>query len=108
MAKPMSTATQYRYIQLDEKQVPVIAGTTMKVVELVIAQRAYGWTPEEIHVNHRYLTMAQIHSALAYYWDHKELLDQDIQRRDDYARQLQEKAGESAFALRLRSQGLLK
>lgn len=103
----MATATQYRHIQLDEQQVPVIAQTTMKVIELVMAQRAYGWTPEEIHINHRYLTMAQIHSALAYYWDHKELLDQDIQRREDYARQIEAQAGESVFVARLKSQGLL-
>src|ERR1700726_293441 len=27
----------------------VLAGTTMKVVELVMAQRAHGWSPEELH-----------------------------------------------------------
>jgi hypothetical protein len=25
--------------------------------------------------------MAQVHSALAYYWDHQEALDKDIERR---------------------------
>jgi uncharacterized protein (DUF433 family) len=30
-----------------------------------MAQIAYGWTPEEIHINHRDLSMSQIHSALA-------------------------------------------
>jgi hypothetical protein len=28
------TATEYKYIELDEQQVPYIAGTTLKVVEL--------------------------------------------------------------------------
>lgn len=32
------TATEYKYIELDEQQVPYIAGTTMKVIELVEAQ----------------------------------------------------------------------
>lgn len=99
--------TQYRHIQLDEQQIPVIVGTTMKVVELVMAQRAYGWSPEEMHLNHRYLTMAQIHSALAYYWDHQVALDQDIQRREEYTRRLEAQAGESEFVARLRSEGLL-
>lgn len=44
-------------MELDERNVPIIAGTTMKVVELVMAHRAYGWSPEEIHLNHRYLTI---------------------------------------------------
>lgn len=79
----------------------------MKVVELVEAQNAYGWSPEELHLNHRYLTMSQIHSALAYYWDHKVELDAEIERREQYAKQLEQQAGESPFAVRLRTQGLM-
>lgn len=79
----------------------------MKVVELVMAQRAYGWTPEEIHINHRHLSMGQIYAALAYYWDHREALDADIQRREDYVDQLEEQAEESPFVARLKAQGLL-
>lgn len=79
----------------------------MKVVELVMAQRAYGWTPEEIQINHRYLNMGQIYAALAYYWDHRKALDADIQRREDYVAQLEEQAEESPFVARLKAQGLL-
>ncbi|GAB4189585.1 MAG: hypothetical protein Fur006_30980 [Coleofasciculaceae cyanobacterium] len=102
------TKTEHKYVELDERNVPLIAGTTMKVVELVMAQRAYGWSSEEIHLNHRYLTMSQIHSALAYYWEHQEELDADIERREEYVRQAQKEAGESPFVARLRAQGLLK
>jgi uncharacterized protein (DUF433 family) len=42
----------------------------MKVIELVREQDAYGWSPEELHFQHPYLSLGQIHSALAYYWDH--------------------------------------
>jgi uncharacterized protein (DUF433 family) len=52
------TKTDYKYIELDERNLPIIAGTTMKVVELVEAQIAYGWSPAELHLNHRYLTMS--------------------------------------------------
>jgi len=100
--------TEYKHVELDERNVPLIAGTTMKVVEIVMAQRAYGWSPEEIHLNHRYLSMSQIHSALAYYWEHKEELDADIERREEYVKQAQKEAGESPFVARLRAQGLLK
>lgn len=102
------TATEFKHIVLDDRNVPIIEGTTMKVVEVVMAQQAYGWTPKEIHINHRYLSMSQIHAALAYYWDHKQALDEDIQRWDEYVRAAQEAAGESPFAARLRAQGLLK
>jgi uncharacterized protein (DUF433 family) len=102
------TATEFKHIVLDDRNVPFIEGSTMKVVEVVMAQQANGWTAEEIYANHPYLSMSQIHAALAYYWDHKQALDEDIKRRDEYVRAAQEAAGESPFAARLRAQGLLK
>ena len=75
-------AERYAHISIDEQGIPWIAGTTLKVVEIVMAQRAYGWSPEEIHFQHPDLSMAQIHSALAYYWDNAELIDADIDRRE--------------------------
>ena len=80
----------------------------MKVIEVVLAQRSYGWTAEEIQINHRYLSMSQIYAALAYYWDNRQALDKDIERREDLIQQQEQASGESAFAARLRSQGLLK
>jgi uncharacterized protein (DUF433 family) len=73
--------TRYEHIALNEERVPIIADTTMKVIELVVEQQAYGWSPEELHFQHPCLTLGQIHSALAYYWDHRKELDEDIQRR---------------------------
>ena len=74
-------ATRYKHITLNEDRVPEIAGTTMKVVELVVEKQAYGWSPEELHFQHPYLTLGQVHSALAYYWDHCEELAFDFRRR---------------------------
>jgi uncharacterized protein (DUF433 family) len=104
----LATATAYQQIQLDEQGVPFISGTTMKVVELVMAQMAYGWSPEELHFQHPYLTMNQIHSALAYYWEHKEELDADINRRLQFVEQEQAQAEPSPLVAKLRSQGHLK
>jgi len=73
--------TRYEHIVLDADDVPRIAGTTMKVVELVTAQTAYGWSPEELRFQFPHLSLGQIHSALAYYWDHRDELDQDIVHR---------------------------
>ena len=102
------TTTEYKHIQLDERNVPIIAGTTMKVVELITSVKAYNWSPQELHENYPHLTMSQIHSALAYYWDHKKELDADIERREQYAERLQTEAGESPLAKKLRAQGLIK
>ena len=86
---PLLNETRYEHILLDEAQVPMIAGTTMKVVELILDHLAYGWSPEELHFQHSYLTMGQVHSALAYYWDHRAELDRDIERRMQLVAQVQ-------------------
>ncbi len=108
MSATFSTTTSYEHIRLDEKGVPHIAGTTMKVVELVMAQKAYGWSPEELHFQHPYLGMSQIHSALAYYWEHKVALDADIEARLNYAEQSRQEAGASPLATRLRDEDHLE
>jgi uncharacterized protein (DUF433 family) len=93
--------TGYEHVALDENGIPIIAGTNMKVVELVVEKRAYGWSPEELYFQHPYLTLGQIHSALAYYWDHAAELDQDIERRMEYADQIRRASGPSPLAKRL-------
>lgn len=101
------TTSDHKYVQLNDVATPIISGSNMKVVELVTAQKAYGWSPEEIHFQHPYLSMSQIYSALAYYWDHKNELDADIERRLEQARQLKNNAETFLLADKLRSQGLL-
>ena len=102
-----SEKTNYEHIILDEKGVPVIAGTTMKVIEVVLEKTAYGWSPEELHFQHPYLSLGQIHSALAYYWDHQAELDQDIERRLTFVDQTREAGKPTPLVTRLRSKGLI-
>lgn len=99
--------TRYEFIVLNDEHVPMIAGTTMKVVELVEEHLAYGWSPEELHFQHPYLTLGQVYSALAYYWDHRDEIDGDMKRRLDLVDTLRREAGPSPLVERLRSQGLL-
>ncbi|MBX9252703.1 DUF433 domain-containing protein [Desmonostoc muscorum CCALA 125] len=101
------TPTEHKYVELDERGVPIIKGTTMKVVELVTSRFAYAWSPEELHLNYPQISMSQIHSALAYYWDHKQEIDADMERRFEYAERMRKEAGESPLVARLRAQGLL-
>jgi hypothetical protein len=76
----------------------------MKVIELVLEQEAYGWSAEELHFQHPYLSLGQIHSALAYYWDHKDELDQDIARRRALVEELQRKTPTSPLITKLKTQ----
>ncbi len=103
MASALPATPLYPYVELDATGVPILTGTTMKVAELVMAQRAHGWSPEEIHFQHPYLSLSQIHSALAYYWDHRSELDRDIERRSALAEQARREAGPSPLAEKLRA-----
>ncbi len=73
----------------------------MKVVELVMAQRAHGWSPEELRFQFPHLSMADIHAALTYYWDHKNKLDEDIERRSRLAEESRRQSSSSPLAQRL-------
>src|SRR5438874_12820887 len=103
----MSRETAYEHIALNESGAPIIEGTTMKVIELVLETPAYGWSPDELQFQHPYLTLGQIHSALAYYWDHKEELDRDIERRLERVEQIRRDVGPSQLVERLKAKGLL-
>ena len=65
----------------------------MKVVELVMAQRAHGWSPAELHFQYPHISMSQVYAALAYYWDHQAELDANIERRSRYVEQVRRSAG---------------
>ena len=103
-----SIETGYKHVMINQDNVPIIAGTKTKVVELVTEHYAYGWSPEEMHRQHPYLSLAQIHSAMAYYWEHQEEIDKDMFRRFEYSEQMRKKAGPSPIVARLKAQGLLK
>lgn len=98
------TKTSYEHVVFDDEGVPLVEGTTMKVIELVLESRAYGWSPEELHFQHPYLTLGQIHSALAYYWDHQNELDRDIELRLQKVEATQRESG--PLITRLKAQGL--
>jgi uncharacterized protein (DUF433 family) len=103
----MAAETRYQHIVLEANNVPMIAGTTMKVVELVLAHLAHGWSAEELHFQFPYLTLGQIHSALAYYWDHKAQFDHEIETQLKVVDDLRRQQPPSALVERLRAKGLL-
>ncbi len=95
--------TDYPHIDSSSPESPTIAGTTMKVVELVMAQRAHGWSPAELHFQFPHVSMSKVHAALAYYWDHQAELDADVKRRSRYVEQVRQAAGETPVTARLRA-----
>jgi uncharacterized protein (DUF433 family) len=102
----MSTVT-YPHIELTSDGVPIISGTTTKVVQIVQDHLAHHWHAEDIHREYLYLSLGQIHSALAYYYDHKAELDQDIDRRWRRVVEIRAKYGDDTIPDKLRQSGHL-
>lgn len=97
--------TAISHVAIDGQGVAWIDETNVKVVEVVLDQIAYGWSPEEIHFQHPHLSLAQVYSALAFYYDHQDELDTEIAERLAEIRNLRDKMPESQGRRKLREIG---
>ena len=57
---------------------PRIAGHRIRVQDVVIWHEKLGMSPDEIVDQHPTITLADVHAALAYYWDHREEIERAI------------------------------
>ena len=99
--------TAYRHIVLDDNGVPIIAGANTKVAELITEIHLHGLSPEELCYQLPHLSLGQIYSALAYYWDHREEIDRDLQQRSEHAERLRRELGQPPLVERLRLRRVL-
>ena len=77
----------YPYISADPDiagGAPLIAGTRI-TVRTVAGYYQMGMTPDEILLSLSHLTLSQVHSALAYYFDHQREVDKDLEAASDEA-----------------------
>ncbi len=103
----MTEAAIQTHLYRDEQGRIWIEGTNTRVIQIAIDKHAHGWPAEEIQAQHPHLSLAQIHAALSYYYDHQAEMDAEIERllREDEA--LRTRTGVSKAEQRLRQRGLL-
>ncbi len=99
--------TRYEHIVRNEEDIPIIAEANFKVIRLVTAHLANNWGVRQLQEQYPFLTMGQIYSALAYYWDHRAALDADIERRLQQVERLQQESRPSPLVERLKREGRL-
>jgi len=85
----------YAHIEHDPDGQPIISGTRFKVRMIALDHIAHGRDAEEIQRHHPELTLGQVHSALAYYYDHKDAMDRDIREGHRRAQELRAAQEES-------------
>jgi uncharacterized protein (DUF433 family) len=79
----MIAGAEVSHIQVDVAGVAWISGARVRVRDVVLEQSVHGLSPEEIHFQYPHVSLAQVHSALAYYYDHQEQIDREIQKSAD-------------------------
>jgi uncharacterized protein (DUF433 family) len=66
---------------------PIIAGTGIRVIDVVAGHVYKQYTPEETAVNYN-LSVGQVYAALAYYYMHKAEIDADMREDAERAEKL--------------------
>ena len=95
------------HIELDDRGIPCFTGTRFKIIHVIIEHTHWKWSPEAIQLQHSDLTLGQIHSALAYYFDHQAEFDAEIRRQAEEAERLWKENQDSPVRQRLRASGVL-
>ena len=80
------------YIAIDPKiraGRPIIAGTGIRVMDIVALKNYHTYSIEAIAENYG-LSLAQVHAALAYYYDHQTEIDNALIDDDNFIQQAKE------------------
>ncbi|MEW6300540.1 MAG: DUF433 domain-containing protein [Thermodesulfobacteriota bacterium] len=102
----MLTVT-YPHIEVTPEGGLVLAGTPIKVIEIVLDHLAHRWDAEQIQRQHPHLSLGQIYSALAYYYDHQAEVDRIIEEQLRHVAAVKARMGPSPIRAKLGALGLL-
>jgi uncharacterized protein (DUF433 family) len=80
---------------------PRIDGHRIQVEDIAILHERMGMSPAEIVSEYPSITLADVHAALAYYYENGERIDADIEAAKTYAEEMKAKAGPSLLEWRL-------
>jgi uncharacterized protein (DUF433 family) len=70
----MQKTTTYPHITINARGVPCIDGTRHRVIDIAADHIAHGYSAVQIVEQYPDLTPAQVHAALAYYYDHQDAM----------------------------------
>jgi uncharacterized protein (DUF433 family) len=79
----------------------------VRVAQIVMDYLAFGWSVDEMCRQHSYLTPAEAHSAMGYYFDHQTEIDAEIEAELAEAERSGVGAPPSPFVVRMRARGVL-
>ncbi len=91
VATVVQTKTEHPYVEVNPKVcngAPVITGTRLRVVDIVVEYEYMSVTPDDIINAHPHLRLEQIHDALSYYYEHRTEVDNRIKEDKQFIQKL--------------------
>ncbi len=79
----------------------------IRVAQIVMDYLAYGWSPDEMCRQHPYLSQAEAHAAMTYYFDHQAEIDEEIRLEIEQDSETRSTAQRTPFYARMKAKGLL-
>lgn len=79
----------------------------IRVAQIVMDYLAYGWSADEMCRQHPYLSLAEAHAAMTYYFDHQTEIDEEIRVEIEQACDPRSTSIRSPFYARMKAKGLL-
>jgi uncharacterized protein (DUF433 family) len=78
-----------------------LVGTRVRVQDIYSFSEVQGLSPEEISRSLPHLTLAQIHAALAYYFDHRDEILKELREDEAFVSEFRRTHGEGPLAAKL-------
>jgi len=72
---------------------PRIARHRIRVQDIFVCHELRGMSPDEIVQAYPSITLADVHAALAYYWDHREEIQRQMREDEEFVESLRAQAG---------------
>lgn len=94
----LETTNEHPYVSINPKVCngsPVVIGTRIRIVDIVIEYEYLNHSPDEIISEHPHLKLEQIHDALSYYYENRAEIDKKIKADKQFIESLieRQKAG---------------
>lgn len=103
----MALEISYPHIEkTDHEPARLVRVPRVRVAQVAMDYLAYGWSPDEMCRQHPYLTPAEAHAAMAYYFDHQAEIDAEIRAELDESDRTRAADENSPLRIRLRAKGL--
>jgi len=74
----------------------------IRVSQIVTDYLNHGWSADEMCLHYPHLNLAEVHSAMAYYFDHQKEIEQELEREQELIAKSEKNVAPTPFETRMR------